>query len=297
METTTPHRSGYVSIIGKPNAGKSSLINALLGERISIITHKAQTTRHRIKGILSGDDYQIVFSDTPGTIVPSHKLHEKMMNFVKESYEDADVFVYMIDAVAPWEPDEYSEKVFASKVPTIVVLNKVDQLTQEQTQEMLDIIKTTLGANYVVPLSVLSKFNITALLDLVKSLLPEGPAYFDKDQLTDKSERFIAAEIIREKILLQYQEEVPYTVEVGIVSFKDEPGILRIEAEIYIIRESQKPIIIGKGGERLKRLGTASRLEMEKFFGKKIFLKTFVKVKENWRENDRMLKEFGYMDK
>ncbi len=297
METTITHRSGYVSIIGKPNAGKSSLINALLGERISIITHKAQTTRHRIKGILSGDDFQIVFSDTPGTIVPSHKLHEKMMNFVKESYEDADVFVYMIDAVAPWEPDEYSEKVFASKVPTIVVLNKVDQLTQEQTQEMLDIIKTSLGANYVVPLSVLSKFNITALLDLVKSLLPEGPAYFDKEQLTDKSERFIAAEIIREKILLQYQEEVPYTVEVGITSFKDEPTILRIEAEIYIIRESQKPIIIGKGGERLKRLGTASRLEMEKFFGKKIFLKTFVKVKENWRENDRMLKEFGYMDK
>jgi GTP-binding protein Era len=289
------HQSGFVNIIGKPNAGKSTLLNELLGERLSIISPKVQTTRHRIKGIKSDEHYQIVFSDTPGTISqPSNKLHESMMGFVKESLSDADIFLYLIDISEEWETDDFVASISESKIPLIVVLNKVDLVDSDTVIAVTERIKEELKPSHIVPLSALRKFNTQELLNLIISLLPEGAAYYDKDQLTDKSERFIASEIIREKMLTTYKEEVPYSIEIGIVSFKDEPTILKIEAEIYVMRESQKSIIIGKGGQKLKSVGMAARKEMELFFGKQIFLKTFVKVKENWRDDDRMLKHFGY---
>lgn len=291
------HRSGFVNILGWPNAGKSSLLNELLGEKLSIITPKIQTTRHRIQGILSGDDYQAVFSDTPGTIEkPSHKLHESMMNFVQECIEDADVFVYVIDISETWTHDAYSEKIMKSGIPVIVVLNKIDLVAQEIVLKKTEEIKELLQPQYIVPMSATKKFNTHQLLDLIISLLPEGEAYYDKDQLTNKSERFIAAEMVREKILLNYREEIPYSVEIGIISFKNSPEILKIEADIYVMRDSQRIIMIGSGGIGLTRVGTAARKDMEAFWGKKVFLKLFVKVKKDWRDSDLMLKHFGYKE-
>lgn len=288
-----PH-SGFVSIIGRPNAGKSTLLNALLGERLSIVSHKAQTTRHRIQGILSGEDYQIIFSDTPGTLKPAHKLHEKMMDFVNESITDADVFVYMIDLDDKWEDDEFVQKLKHVKAPVIAVLNKMDLSTPEGVNKRIEQVQELLAPKYILAISVLKKFNIDTLLDLVKSLLPAGPLYYDPEQLTDKSERFIASEMIREQIMTAYQEEIPYNVEVVVESFKDERNILKIEAVIYVMRDSQKAILIGKGGEKIKQIGSRARHSMEKFWDKKVFLQTFVKVKENWRDDDQMLKNFGY---
>jgi len=291
------HKSGFVNILGWPNAGKSSLLNELLGEKLSIITPKIQTTRHRIKGLISGEDYQVVFSDTPGTIdKPSHKLHESMMKFVQECIEDADVFVYVIDISDEWKPDEYSEKIMKSGIPVIVVLNKIDLVDQDTVMLKTTEIKEQLQPQYIVPMSAAKKFNTQALLDLIISILPEGEAYYDKDQLTDKSERFLASEIVREKILLNYREEIPYSVEVGILSFKNEPEILKIEADIYVMRDSQRIILIGAAGSGLTRVGTAARKEMEAFWGKKVFLKLFVKVKKDWRDSDLMLKHFGYKE-
>jgi len=294
LTNKTLAHSGFVSIIGRPNAGKSTLLNAILGEHLSIVTHKAQTTRHRIQGILSGDDYQIVFSDTPGTLKPAHKLHEKMMGFVNESFADADVFVYMIDLDDRWEDDEFVQKLKKMETPVIAVLNKMDISTPAEVNARMEQVKEILNPNHILAISVLKKFNVDTLLELIKSLLPEGPYYYDPEQLTDRSERFIAAEMIREQIMTAYQEEVPYNVEVVIESFKDHPTILKIEATIYVMRDSQKAILIGKGGSKLKMIGSRSRHTMEKFWKKQVFLHTFVKVKENWRNDEGLLKQFGY---
>lgn len=291
----TLHKAGFVNIIGKPNAGKSTLLNELLGTKLSIITPKIQTTRHRIQGIINGDDYQLVISDTPGVIEkPGNKLHERMMKFVEDAVEDADIFLYVVDISENWRPDEYSEKIIQSGVPVVLVLNKIDLTTQEKLEEISGQLKSLIHPEYIVPVSAKEKFNTEALLQLLISLLPEGPAFYDKDQLTDKSERFIASEMIREKILYYYRDEIPYAVEVAINQFKDTPGLLRISAEIYVMRDSQKTILIGTGGVGLKRVGTAARKDMEAFWGKKVFLELFVKVKRDWRDDDLMLKHFGY---
>jgi GTP-binding protein Era len=291
------HKSGFVNILGWPNAGKSTLLNELLGEKLSIITPKIQTTRHRIKGILSTEEYQIVFSDTPGTIEkPSHKLHESMMNYVTQSIEDADVFIYVIDISDDWRPDDYSEKIMKSGVPVILVLNKIDLVDQDKVLSKTEEMRELLKPQYVVPMSASQKFNTQELLNLITNLLPVGEAFYDKEQLTDKSERFIAAEMVREKILLNYREEIPYSVEIGISSFKDSPEILKIEAEIYVMRDSQRIILIGNGGSGLTRVGTAARKDMEAFWGKKVFLRLFVKVKKDWRDSDMMLRHFGYKE-
>lgn len=286
--------SGFVSIIGKPNAGKSTLLNAILGERLSIITHKAQTTRHRIQGILSGPDFQMVFSDTPGTLTPAHKLHERMMNYVNESFKDADVFVYVVDVTEPIEEDEYILRLQKVKSPIIVVLNKMDLSTPEHILTYSQTMQNMLNPKHIISISALKNFMVDGLVSQVKALLPKGPSYYDSEQLTDKSERFIAAEMIREQILTTYKEEVPYNVEVVIDSFKDNKNLLRIEAIIYVMRDSQKAIMIGQGGMKLKQIGTRARKNMEKFWDKKVFLQTFVKVKENWRDDDLLLNQFGY---
>lgn len=289
-----PFHAGFVTILGQPNAGKSTLLNAILGERLSIVTHKAQTTRHRIQGILSGPDFQIVFSDTPGILKPINKLHERMMGFVADSLEDADVLIYVHDVQYPLEQETVPEKIMNLKIPLIVALNKIDLSNEQALTEIRDSIKSILNPQYIIPISATTGFNVDKLIDLTRQLLPEGPAYYEEDQLTDKSERFIASEIIRGEILMVYGEEVPYAVEVVVNSFKDNPQILTIAADIMVMRESQKPIIIGKGGEKIKRTGTRARKELEKFFGKKIYLELFVKVKENWRDNEQWLNRFGY---
>jgi GTP-binding protein Era len=291
----TIHKAGFVNIIGKPNAGKSTLLNELMGAKLSIITPKIQTTRHRIQGIINGEDYQMVVSDTPGVIEKTgNKLHERMMRFVDEAVEDADIFLYVVDISENWRPDAYSEKVIQSGIPVVLVLNKIDLTTQEKLEALTGQLKSFIQPQYIVPVSTTEKFNTDALLNLLITLLPEGPAFYDKEQMTDKSERFIASEMIREKILYNYRDEIPYAVEVGINQFKDTPGLLRISAEIYVMRDSQKTILIGTGGAGLKRVGTAARKDMEAFWGKKVFLELFVKVKKDWRDDDLMLKHFGY---
>jgi GTP-binding protein Era len=292
------HKAGFVSIIGKPNAGKSTLLNALIGEKISIISPKVQTTRHRIMGILSKPDFQIVFSDTPGIIEPKYKLHGNMMEFVNQSLQDADVVLFITDQYQGNEEDTaLIEKLKLIKTPLIVLLNKIDELkSNEEVSSRVDYWRNTLSPQAVIPISALNKFNIESLLNELIYLIPEGPSYYPEDQLTDKSERFIASEILREKIMMRYKEEIPYSVQVEIVEFKDEEKILRISAEIYVLRDSQRQIMIGKGGIALKNTGIAARRDMERFFGKHVFLQTFVRVKENWRDNDRILKQFGYKE-
>ncbi|MGE0638398.1 MAG: GTPase Era [Bacteroidia bacterium] len=294
------HKAGFVNIIGKPNAGKSTLTNALVGEKISIITAKAQTTRHRIMGIISDKDYQVVFSDTPGIIAPHYKMHEGMMQFVDTSFKDADVIVY----VSPGDEDEGRDEKFAEtfarlekmEVPVLVVINKIDLLDNAKLEAKADFWKQKLPKAEIIPVSASEKFNTDYLLKRIKELLPDGPAFFPEDQLTDKSERFIAAEIIREKILRYYDKEIPYSVDVHIEQFKDEPTIIRIVAVIYVERESQKMILIGQGGKSIKGMGMAARKDMEKFFGKKIFLETTVKVKKDWRNDENYLKTHGYLE-
>jgi len=289
------HKAGFVNIIGNPNVGKSTLMNAMLGERLSIITPKAQTTRHRIFGIFNADDYQMVFSDTPGIIKPAYALQESMMSFVKTAFEDADIFLYLIE---PGETELKDEHVFKAlqetEVPLLLLINKIDLIEQQKLEDVTAHWKTLLPNAEIIPVSALRNFNTDYVLNRLLALLPESPPYFDKDALTDKSERFIISEIIREKILLTYQKEVPYSVEVTIDSFKEEETIIRIAATIHVARESQKGILIGHKGEKLKRVGIAARKEGEAFFGKQIYLELFVKVSKDWRDDARKLKHFGY---
>lgn len=275
--------------------GKSTLMNALIGERLSIITSKAQTTRHRIMGIVSGENYQIVFSDTPGILKPNYKLQEKMMQFVISALSDADVFLLITDVFEDIElQPEYVEKLRKTKTPVLLLINKVDAATQEKVAQKAEEWRAKLPNAQILAISALEKFNLDQVMNKIIELLPPGEPFYDKDQLTDKPERFFVSEIIREKILLNYKKEIPYSVEVIVNSFKDEPNIIRIQADILVERDSQKGIIIGHKGEALKKLGTQSREEAEKFFGKKIFLELFVKVDKDWRSNDNRLKHFGY---
>ncbi len=292
------HKSGFVNIIGNPNVGKSTLMNALVGERLSIITSKAQTTRHRIMGIVNGDDFQIVYSDTPGILRPNYKLQESMMKFVHGAVKDADILMYVTDTVEA--ADSASEEVVAkmqqSGIPVVVVINKIDLTTPEKLEELVDLWRERLPQARIVPVSAKNLFNIGGLFDLILAELPEGEPFYPKDALTDRTMRFFASEIIREKVLLNYSKEIPYSVEIAIDEYKEEPAIDRISAIIYVARDSQKGIIIGHKGEMLKKIGTAARLDLEKFLGKKVFLQLHVKVNDNWRNNERQLRRFGYLE-
>ncbi len=289
------HKSGFVNIIGNPNVGKSTLMNALVGERLSIITSKAQTTRHRIMGIVSDEDYQIVYSDTPGILKPNYKMQESMMKFVQGAIRDADVILYVTDTVEHGDRSaDFVEKVKLSGIPTIVVINKIDLTQQEALVALVEKWQEKLPNATIVPASALNKFNIEGLFSLIIERLPEGEAFYSKDTLTDKSLRFFASEIIREKIFLNYDKEIPYSVEITIDEYTEEPNIDKIHATIYVSRNSQKGIIIGHKGAMLKKVGTAAREEMEKFLDKKVFLQMHVKVNDDWRNSDRQLKRFGY---
>ena len=289
------HKSGFVNIIGNPNVGKSTLMNALVGEKLSIITSKAQTTRHRIMGIVSGEDFQIVYSDTPGILKPSYKLQESMMKFVTGAVADADVILYVTDTVERGERSAgIIDRIRQSGVPAIVVINKIDLTTPEALEALVDKWQGELPEARIVPASAKENFNIEGLFKTILDLLPEGPAFYPKDTLTDKTLRFFASEIIREKILRFYDKEIPYCCEIEIESYKEEPAIDRIAATIYVARDSQKGILIGLKGEKLKRVGQAAREDMEQFLGKKVFLQLFVKVNDDWRNNERQLRRFGY---
>jgi GTPase len=289
------HRSGFVNILGNPNVGKSTIMNALVGEKLSIITPKVQTTRHRIMGIVNGVDYQIVYSDTPGILNPKYKLQETMMGFVNTALVDADLILYVTDIQDKSEEESgYLRKIIESKTPVIVAINKIDLSNQEELEKCVERWHGIFPDSDIIPLSALRNFNLDILFRSVLEKLPEGEPYFPKDQLTDKFERFFASEIIREKILLNYQKEIPYSVEIEVESFKDEAHIINIRALIHVARDSQKGIIIGHKGQMLKRTGTEARKDMEDFFGKKVFLELYVKVSKEWREKPQMLKKFGY---
>jgi GTPase len=287
-------KSGFVAIIGKPNVGKSTLLNAILGEKLSIATQKAQTTRHRIKGIYNTPECQIVFSDTPGIIEPKYKLQGSMMKFVNESLADCDLVLFMTDFNEYNEETELIEKLKLIQTPVICIINKIDEHSQEEVVAKIEFWKNLEIFKEIIPASASNQFNMDIILKSLMEYLPVGAPFYDQDQLTDKSERFVASEIIREKILLRYKEEIPYSVQVEIESFKEEEKIIRISAVIYVMRASQKIIMIGKGGIAIKNMGIAARRDLELFFKKQIFLQTFVKVKEDWRDNDRTLKQFGY---
>ena len=289
------HKSGFVNIIGNPNVGKSTLMNALVGEKLSIITSKAQTTRPRIMGIVSGDDFQIVYSDTPGILKPSYKLQESMMKFVTGALTDADVILYVTDTVEQGDrSEEIVGKIARSGIPTIVVVNKIDLTTPEALEALVEKWHAALPEAQIVPASAKERFNIEGLFKTILDRLPEGPAFYPKETLTDKTLRFFASEIIREKILRNYDKEIPYCCEIEIDSYKEEPAIDRIAATIYVSRESQKGILIGHKGEKLKRVGQAAREDLEQFLEKKVFLQLFVKVNDDWRNNPRQLRRFGY---
>ena len=289
------HRSGFVNIIGNPNVGKSTLMNRLVGERLSIITSKAQTTRHRIMGIVNGEDFQIVYSDTPGILKPNYKLQEKMMKFVRGAITDADVLLYVTDTVEDSDRSaEIIEKVRLAGIPTIVVINKVDLTTPEKLNAIVEKWQELLPEAIIAPCSARENFNVEGVFNLILERLPEGEAFYPKDTLTDKTLRFFASEIIREKILLNYDKEIPYSCEIAIESYKEEPTIDRISATIYVARTSQKGIVIGHKGEKLKKVGQAARHDLEDFLGKRVFLELYVKVQEDWRNNDSQLRRFGY---
>ena len=289
------HKSGFVNIIGNPNVGKSTLMNALVGERLSIITSKAQTTRHRIMGIVNGDDFQIVYSDTPGILKPAYKLQESMMNFVHGAVDDADVILYVTDTVEQSDRQEaIVERINRSGIPTIVVINKIDLTTPDKLEALAAEWQSRLPDAVVIPVSAKEKIGMGGVLDAILERLPEGEPFYDKDTLTDKTLRFFASEIIREKILLNYDKEIPYCCEIEIDTYKEEPTIDRISATIYVARQSQKGIVIGHKGERLKKAGQQAREDMERFLQKKVFLQLFVKVQEDWRNNERQLRRFGY---
>ena len=289
------HKSGFVNIIGNPNVGKSTLMNSLIGQDLSIITSKAQTTRHRIKGILSDENYQIVFSDTPGVIKPAYKLQESMMQYVKSAFQDADVIMYVVEIGEKGLKDnDIFEKVQQLKIPLIILINKIDLVSQAKVLEEIENWTNKFSTAKVLPISALNGFNINEVIELILEVLPESPPYYSKDDVTDKSERFFIEEIIREKILKHYKKEVPYSVEISVEEFFEEEEIIKIRAIIYVLRESQKGIIIGHKGLGLKRIGTESRKDIEKMLGKKVFLKTPIKVKKDWRDNSNQLKKFGY---
>ena len=289
------HRSGFVNILGNPNVGKSTIMNALVGEKLSIITSKAQTTRHRIMGIVNGEDFQIVYSDTPGILRPKYKLQETMMNFVNSAISDADLILYVTDVMERTADEgEYIDKIKGSGIPVIIAVNKVDLTNQGDLEKIVESWHLAFPDSPVIPISALKNFNLDFLLNAVLAKLPESPPYFPKDQLTDKYERFFASEIIREKVLINYKKEIPYSVEIEIESFKDEKDIIKIRALIHVTRDSQKGIIIGHKGSMLKRVGTEARHDMEDFFRKKIFLELYVKVTKDWRDKPLVLKRFGY---
>jgi GTP-binding protein Era len=290
------HKAGFVSIIGKPNVGKSTLMNRLAGERLSIITSKAQTTRDRIMGIINGVDFQIVYSDTPGIIEPKYELHKSMMSFVTTALEDADVVLYVIDINEVCNLDDtIIQRIQRIQLPLILVINKVDLAkSQEEVMDRMKVWQNAINPRETLIVSALEGFNVSPIFDTILNLLPEHPAYFDKEQLTDKNERFFAAEFIREKIFQFYDEEVPYCCHVNITDFKEESKILKIRAQIIVERDSQKGIIIGKGGEALKKVGKEARKTMEEFFQKKVFLEQHVKVEPDWRAKEKVLKNFGF---
>jgi GTP-binding protein Era len=289
------HKAGFVSIVGKPNVGKSTLMNRLVGENLSIITAKAQTTRHRIMGIINGDDFQIVYSDTPGILEPKYALHEAMMNYVKVSLEDADVILLVIEWGEKFDPAVH-ERFKTIAAPILLLINKTDRAPSVNRDSMISYWKNHIPARDIIPVSALTGENVDKIFPALLGLLPEHPAYFPKDELTNRSERFFASEIIREKILQNYNQEIPYSTEVGIEDFKDEENILRIRATIFVERDSQKGIVIGKGGSSLKKVGTEARIDMEAFFGKKVFLETHVKVASDWRKQKEKLRSFGYLE-
>jgi len=289
------HKSGFVNIIGNPNVCKSTLMNALVGEKLSIITAKAQTTRHRILGIVNHDDYQIVFSDTPGIIKPAYELQSSMMDFVKSALDDADILIYMVEVGEKELKNEaFFQKIIHSEIPVILLLNKIDTSSQEVVEQKVDYWKEKVPNAFVFVISALEKFNVDSLFEKIVTLLPEAPPYYPKDQLTDKPERFFVNEKIREKILIHYKKEIPYSVEVETEEFVEEENIVRIRSVIMVERETQKGIIIGHKGTAIKRVGAEARKDLEKFFEKKVFIELYVKVNKNWRSDKNQLKRFGY---
>ncbi|MBR5397500.1 MAG: GTPase Era [Bacteroidales bacterium] len=294
-EKHTEHRAGFVNIIGNPNVGKSTLMNALVGEKLSIVTAKAQTTRHRIMGIVNTDDYQIVYSDTPGMLKPNYRLQEDMMKFVDAAIGDADIILYVTDVVEKADKNgEYIQKLQRVECPVVVAINKIDISDQPKVLQLMSYWKELLPDALVIPVSAKERFNLDSVLNAIVSKLPVSPPWFDKDQFTDRNLRFFASEIIREKILENYSQEIPYSCEVAVESFKEGKDRYEISAVIFVMRDSQKGIIIGKAGSALKKTGTEARIEMEDFFQKKVFLQLFVKVDSDWRENRRELRKFGY---
>jgi GTP-binding protein Era len=293
--TNTPHKAGFVSIVGKPNVGKSTLMNALVGEKLSIITSKAQTTRHRIMGIVNGEDFQIVYSDTPGILEPQYELHRSMMKFVNFSLEDADVVLFMTDIYETFDDNEILKRITKLNVPVYLLLNKIDQADEAKVAEKIGYWSSMVpNAKEIIPISALEKFNLGKVFDRIIEHMPVHPPYYDKDEMTDKPERFFAAEALREKIFQNYKKEIPYSTEVVITDFVESQDIIDIRAVIYVERDSQKGIIIGKGGEMLKKIGMEARKDMEAFFGKKVFLEQHVKVEPDWRNKVNKLKNFGY---
>ena len=292
------HKSGFVNIIGNPNVGKSTLMNALVGEKLSIITPKAQTTRHRILGIVNHDDYQIVLSDTPGILKPAYELQSSMMDFVKSALDDADILIYMVEVGEKELKNEgFFNKIINSSIPVILLLNKIDTSSQEEVEEKVEYWKAKVPNALVFVISALERFNVDSLFEKIIELLPEGPAYYPKDQLTDKPERFFVNEKIREKILIHYKKEIPYSVEVETEEFTEEEHIVRIRSVIMVERDTQKGIIIGHKGSAIKRVGAEARKDLEKFFEKKVYIELYVKVNKNWRSDNTQLKRFGYNQK
>jgi GTP-binding protein Era len=291
------HKSGFVNIIGNPNVGKSTLMNAFVGERLSIITSKAQTTRHRILGIVNGEDFQILFSDTPGIIKPAYELQKSMMNFVKSAFEDADILIFMVEiGEKELKDEEFFNNIKNSKIPVLLLINKIDKSSQEELEEKAVYWQNKVPNALVYPISALEYFNVQNVLEKIIELLPESPPFYPKDQLTDKPERFFVNETIREKILMHYKKEIPYSVEIETEEFVEDENIIKIRAIIMVERETQKGIIIGHKGSALKRVGTEARKDLEKFFDKKIFLELYVKVNKNWRSDNRQLRRFGYKE-
>ncbi|WP_397361922.1 GTPase Era [Olleya sp. R77988] len=289
------HKAGFVNIIGNPNVGKSTLMNAFVGEKLSIITSKAQTTRHRILGIVNGEDFQVVLSDTPGIIKPAYELQSSMMDFVKSAFDDADVLIYMVEiGEKELKDDAFFKKITNAKIPVLLLLNKIDKSNQEQLEEQVQSWADKVPNAEIIAISALEGFNVKEVFDRIIELLPESPAYYPKDQLTDKPERFFINETIREKILMHYKKEIPYAVEIDTEEFFEEEQIIRVRSVIMVERETQKGIIIGHKGSALKRVGVEARKDLEKFFGKQIHLELYVKVNKNWRSNQRQLKRFGY---
>ncbi|MBM3169473.1 MAG: GTPase Era [Bacteroidetes bacterium] len=289
------HKAGFVNIIGKPNVGKSTLMNILVGERLSIVSSKAQTTRHRILGLIHSEDYQIVFSDTPGMLQPKYELHKSMMSFVRISLEDADLIVFVTDLFeTDDEIEEIIQKINASDTPVILVINKIDLAKEGQLEEVTNYWTSRIQTQTVIPVSALERFNTEKILQEILERLPIHPPYYDKEELTDRPERFFASEIIREKIFTNYKKEIPYSTEVGIEDFHEDAQLIKIRATLFVERNSQKGILIGEKGKMLKKVGIEARADLEKFFGKKVFLETFVKVEQDWRKNKTLLKKFGY---